>query len=188
MDESSGCWLLTKKDKEKFISALTSELVLLRTKAEISQEELAVLIGTSRQTYGAIERKERRMSWSMFLSLVLFYDYNQKTHQMIRNSDAFPYDIIKHFNAGMDLQDVELGSLIGNDMKTMIDSLDEQALNSIRTLVMVEYARCTNTPGDIVVKSFDGKRFYSLQQTNLKVTQALKAIKEQSKQNDKSGS
>lgn len=101
--ENQTNWLLSDEDKEKFISALTPELVLLRTKAEILREELAVLIGTSRQTYGAIERKSRRMSWSMFLSLIMFYDYNQKTHQMVRAIGAFPYEIIKHFNDGVDL-------------------------------------------------------------------------------------
>ena len=55
--ENQSNWLLTEEEKDKFISALTPELVLLRTKAEISQEELASLIGVSRQTYGAIERK-----------------------------------------------------------------------------------------------------------------------------------
>lgn len=82
--EYQSNWLLTEEEKDKFISALTPELVLLRTKAEISQEELANLIGVSRQTYGAIERKSRKMSWSTFLSLIMYYDYNQKTHKMIR--------------------------------------------------------------------------------------------------------
>lgn len=176
--ENQVNWLLSDEEKEKFISALTPELVLLRTKAEISQEELATLIGTSRQTYGAIERKERQMSWSMFLSLIMFYDYNQKTHQMIRSIGAFPYDIIKHFNEGIDLNNVEITSLFREEMKTMLDVLDEQALRSIRTLIMIEYARCTNIPGDVVVKSFDGEVFNAIKSNDLKVTKALKSIKE----------
>ena len=64
MVKNQGKWTLTSAEKEKYISALTPELVVLRTKAEISQEELAELIGISRQTYGAIERKVRQMSWS----------------------------------------------------------------------------------------------------------------------------
>ncbi len=175
--ENLSKWSLTDAEKDKFISALTPELVLLRTKAEISQEELAVLIGVSRQTYGAIERKSRKMSWNTYLSLIMFYDYNQKTHQMIRAIGAFPYDIIKHFNDGLDLHEVEISSLLGDGMKTIVDSLDEQALRSIRTLIMVEYARCTETPGDVIVKSFDGKTF-----TNAPIDEAsaraLKSIKE----------
>lgn len=63
-------------------------------------------------------------------------------------------------------------------MKTIVDSLDEQALRSIQTLIMVEYARCTDTPGDVVVKSFDGKNFNPTQPPEPRVTEALKSIKE----------
>ncbi len=176
--ENHEDWLLTDEEKEKFISALTPELVVLRTKAGISQEELASLIGISRQTYGAIERKSRRMSWSTFLSLVMFYDYNRKTHQMIRAIGAFPEEIIKHFNEGADPNEMEIESLLGEGIRPIADALDEQALRSIKTLIMVEYARCTNTPGDVVVKSFDGKRFGAISQGSVCATKAIKAIKE----------
>lgn len=184
--DNQASWLLSDEDKEKFISALTPELVLLRTKAGISQEELAVLIGTSRQTYGAIERQARRMSWSTFLSLIMFYDYNQKTHDIIRAIGAFPHEIIKHFNDGNDLREVEISSLVSEGMKPIIDCLDEQALRSIRTLVMVEYARCTDTPGDIVVKSFDGKHFNASTTPQMRVTEALRTIKEKNQEDDES--
>ena len=44
-------------------------------------------------------------------------------------------------------------------MEGIENILDEQALHSIRTLIMLEYARCSQLPGDAVVKSFDGKTF-----------------------------
>ena len=71
MDNESK-WLLTDDEKDGFIATLTPNLTVLRSKAEISQEELSNLIGVSRQTYNAIERKVRRMAWSTDLSLVLF--------------------------------------------------------------------------------------------------------------------
>ena len=58
MEEISK-FFLTEEEKDKFIDALTPELALLRAKVEISQEEIANLIGISRQTYGSIERKAR---------------------------------------------------------------------------------------------------------------------------------
>ena len=76
--EVESKWLLTDEEKDSFIAMLTPNLTVLRTKAEISQEELSNLIGISRQTYNAIERKVRRMAWSTYLSLVLFYDHNQR--------------------------------------------------------------------------------------------------------------
>ena len=50
-------YYLSDEEKCDLIDKLTEELLILRTKAEISQEEIANIIGTSRQTYGAIERK-----------------------------------------------------------------------------------------------------------------------------------
>ena len=50
---STNKWLLTDEEKDRFIATLTPNLTILRTSAEISQEELANLIGVSRQTYSA---------------------------------------------------------------------------------------------------------------------------------------
>lgn len=91
-------WNLDETDKEKLISALTPELMILRAKAEISQGELANLIGVSRQTYGAIERGARRMTWNTYLSIILFYDYNNTTHDFIRDIRIFPDGLVERFN------------------------------------------------------------------------------------------
>lgn len=108
--ENHAKWILTDEEKDSFIATLTPCLTVLRTKAEISQEELANLIGVSRQTYSAIERKIRRMSWSTYLSLVLFYDHNQQTHKMIRQLSIFPKELIIRFNDGIDYSDFAINS------------------------------------------------------------------------------
>lgn len=147
---------LSEEEKDELIEKLTPELLLLRTKAEMSQEEIANIIGTSRQTYGAIERKTRKMSWNTYLSLVWFYDYNRKTHKMVRNMKAFPHEFIKKINDGDEPQDFELGLLFKADNKNILESLDEQALSTIRTVLMVEYSRCNNISGEKVVRMFEG--------------------------------
>lgn len=187
--ENISKWTITNKEKDQLISALTPELVLLRTKAEISQEELAALIGISRQTYGAIERGSRRMSWNTFLSLVLFYDCNQKTHQMLRTIKAIPQEIMKRFNVGEEIttKEINLDAFLGDGAKIVMDSLDEQAIRSIRTMIMVEYARCTSTPGEVVVKSFDGMNFTTTPYDDSDAEKALKAIKERSKNHEQYG-
>lgn len=45
--------------KEELIRSLTDQLTVLRTKAEVSQEQLALVIGISRQTYSTIETKKK---------------------------------------------------------------------------------------------------------------------------------
>jgi len=106
--QTNSNWSLSTEEKNRLIAALSPELATLRTKAEISQEELAELIGISRQTYGTIERGTREMSWSTFLSLVLFYDFNHKTHQMLRSIKAIPQEIMKKFNAVDETREINL--------------------------------------------------------------------------------
>lgn len=156
MDNESK-WLLTDDEKDNFIATLTPNLTVLRTKAEISQEELSNLIGVSRQTYNAIERKVRRMAWSTYLSLVLFYDHNQKTHKMIRQLSIFPQELITRFNNGVDYSDFGLNSFLGNNPEEVIELLDEQAKGAIRAVIMMEYTRCTVASDDAVIKSLSGR-------------------------------
>lgn len=151
--ENKSKWLLTDEEKDNFIATLTPNLTVLRIKAEISQEELANLIGVSRQTYSAIERKIRKMAWSTYLSLVLFYDHNQKTHKMIRQLAIFPQELIIRFNDGVDYSDFELSSLLGKKSQEIMETLDEQAKGAIRAMVMMEYARCKTIPGDEVIRT-----------------------------------
>ena len=173
---------LTEEEMENLITELTKELPMLRTKADLSQEEVAILIGVSRQTYGAIERKTRKMSWNTYLSLILFYDYNRKTHNTLRTIDAFPHEIIKRFNEGCDPLALDIDDFIADGIKGIADKLDDQALRQIRTLIMLEYARCSGTPGDVVVKAFGGMTFPdSVQPDDEKVIKSLRAIKESRK-------
>jgi DNA-binding XRE family transcriptional regulator len=141
MDNESR-WLLTDVEKDSFIATLTPNLAILRTQADVSQDELANLIGVSRQTYSAIERKMRRMSWGTYLSLVLFYDHNQKTHKLMRSLSLFPTELIARFNDGVDFSSFELSRFLGNETQEIVDKLDEQAKGAIRAIVMMEYARC----------------------------------------------
>ncbi len=179
-------YYLSEKEKYSLIEKLTPELPLLRTKAEISQEEIANIIGTSRQTYGAIERKSRKMSWNTYLSLIWFYDYNRKTHKMIREMQAFPHEIIKKFNDGDEPHDFELGLLFQADTKNILDKLDDQARSTIKTILMVEYSRCNNVSGDAVIKLFEGMDFSNneVSQNEKATTNALKNIKRKSLKNE----
>lgn len=183
--ESILNWSLSDVEKRRLIAGLAPELATLRTKADISQEALAELIGVSRQTYGAIERGTREMSWGTFLSLVLFYDCNQKTSQMLRSIKTIPQEIYRIFNGGIELGVTNIRSFLGKDSDQIITHLDEQAYRSIRTVILLEYARCTSTPGDVIVKSFDGVDFSTSQTiADVEAEKALRRIREQSKGNE----
>lgn len=84
-------WHFSDDEKEDLIQRLTNELPALRGAVKASQDEIASAIGISRQTYCAIETQKRTMSWSYYMALILFFDYNPNSHYMIRQLDAFPY-------------------------------------------------------------------------------------------------
>lgn len=150
-------WALTDQEKEDYITAITPDLLMLRAKAGVSQDELSCIIGVSRQTYGFIERKRRRMTWNTYLSLICFYDNLEATHDMFRNLPAYPHDLLKNMDFSGDANG--LAGIFGSAMGPVFEKLDAQAFHSIRTFIMVEYARCTKTSGDAVIKAFDGANF-----------------------------
>ena len=91
--------MLYPEDKrEDVINILTEELPMLRAKLGISQENLCDIVGISRQTYSGIETKKKKMSWSVFLSLLMLFTTNEKTAPIIRIAGAFPDDLIESLN------------------------------------------------------------------------------------------
>ena len=175
--EATSKWRLTDEEKDAFIAMLTPNLPALRSQADISQEELANLLGISRQTYSAIERKIRRMSWSTYLALVLFFDHNQKTHKMLRALSVFPKGLISCFNDGMDYADFELSTILGIPTHEVLEHLDDQAKQTIYSIIMMEYARCTQLPSEAIIKSFGGVN-YAKPAGNVGDLEAARAIKE----------
>ena len=89
---------INEVDREKLMQVLTEELPVLRAKIGISQGDLSNIIGVSRQTYSAIETKKRKMSWNTFLSLVLFFEHNEKTREMLVGIGAFPSSLEQMLN------------------------------------------------------------------------------------------
>ena len=98
MEKGSFYKEINDVDREKLIEVLTDELPVLRAKIGISQSELSNIIGVSRQTYSAIETKKRDMSWNVFLSLVLLFEHNEKTREMLVGIGAFPESLQQMLN------------------------------------------------------------------------------------------
>lgn len=148
-------WILTEEEQNRYISALVDELAPLRAKAGISQGELCNLIGISRQTYSALEGRRRPMTWSNYLSLILFFDNNVDTRDMLRNLPAYPKELFFRMNEGKLPDQTLLGQSAG-ELNDILKELDDQARHALKTMLLVEYARCKKIPGDIVIKAFDG--------------------------------
>ena len=98
MEKGNSYTEINEIDREELINVLTDELPVLRAKIGISQSELSNIIGVSRQTYSAIETKKRDMSWNVFLSLILFFEHNEKTREMLVGIGAFPESLQQMLN------------------------------------------------------------------------------------------
>ena len=72
-------------DERKFdlCRILASNLPTLRTKAEMSQTELAERLGLSRVTISGIESKRRMMQWSTFLAAVLYFSRDTEIERLM---------------------------------------------------------------------------------------------------------
>lgn len=84
---------LTDARKKVLTEKLGDELVALRAKAGLSQEELSNLLGISRQSYGAFELKKKDMTWRTCFSLILYFEYNTKTQDMLHALGLFPDEL-----------------------------------------------------------------------------------------------
>ncbi len=137
-------WVISDKKKDEYINKLLPQLATLRARVGVSQDELAGLIGISRQTYCLTESGSRSISWNTFLSIIMFYDYNSRTHDLIRSIGAFPEDLFYQFNLGQAKEDSfsKAGESIG--ASEMIDQLDESGKRTVKAVVAAEYARCKN--------------------------------------------
>lgn len=75
--------------KLDLIMTLTMELPVLRARLGFSQEKMAQNIGVSRQTYGAIEKGARKMTWTIFMALLAVLDLNEATSVMLDQIPGF---------------------------------------------------------------------------------------------------
>ena len=146
-------WVLTEEERDTYINALKDQLAVLREKAGVSQVELCNIIGVSRQTYSAIETGRKKMMWPTYLSLVYFFDSIAETREMLRGLPAYPKELIYRINEGKDPDAVLFGQA---ELNEILKELDDQARHSLRTMMLVEYARCKKLSGDVVIKAFDG--------------------------------
>lgn len=70
-------------NKDELVKMMAQNLSVLRAKLNLSQEDLADVLGVTRQTISAIENGQRNMSWTVFLSLVLIFLKNRETKRLM---------------------------------------------------------------------------------------------------------
>lgn len=89
----SNHFVYDQEKKNQLIASLTEHLAVLRAQAEISQEHLAAAVNISRQTYCSIETQKRAMSWTIYMALILYFNSNQKTKELLHKIVDMPDEI-----------------------------------------------------------------------------------------------
>ena len=69
--------------KAVLIKNMAENLPILSKKMNVTQAELAALIGVSRNTLVYIETGKKTMTWNMFLSLILIFTKNKETDKLL---------------------------------------------------------------------------------------------------------
>ena len=91
-------YLLTKEYKQASIELLFDNLSAMRARVGMTQEELANVIGVSRQTYYSIENGKREMTWPIFLAITFVFSSLKETTDMIKELKIYPIDMFMKFN------------------------------------------------------------------------------------------
>lgn len=91
-------WNITDEQKRILQKKLVSELKLLRAKANITQDDIAGVIGISRQSYCQIENGNKEMPWNIYLSLIFFFSVIKDTSKLLHTLGVYPDDFIKQVN------------------------------------------------------------------------------------------
>ena len=98
---------------------------------------------------------------------------------MLRDLKIFPDLLLLSINDD-GRNPYENNSLFPGVPAEVFDKLDEQAYQSIRTVIMLEYAKCEKISGEAVIRSFDGINFGRIER-NREAADALSAIRKERK-------
>jgi DNA-binding XRE family transcriptional regulator len=77
---------------------MAANLSTLREKAKITQDELAAKVGLSRQTISAIETEARKMQWSTFSILIMFFANIEDVKNLMIAMGLINDDVKESFN------------------------------------------------------------------------------------------
>ena len=86
--------LMCESVKDLYIARMTKSLPAMRNMLRLSQAELAEKLSVSRQQVAAIETLKRKMSWSIFLSLVLIFSLDESTLLMMKTFEIYTPELI----------------------------------------------------------------------------------------------
>ena len=88
--------------KKQVTEIMQEWLPVLRSSINVTQAELGAAIGISRQTCSAIEIGKKEVSWTVFLSMFLFFIANPRSRTLIRKKENYIVSVFYHLGASID--------------------------------------------------------------------------------------
>lgn len=81
---------LTQEKKSDLIRIMSEELPVLCVKAGLSQDEMANIIGISRQSFNLIELNKTKLIWRTCFALIMYFNLNPDICNLLRVLGLFP--------------------------------------------------------------------------------------------------
>jgi DNA-binding XRE family transcriptional regulator len=98
--------MMLAESRNVYIIKMEDSLAVLRKTINLTQEQLAMRIGISRQTLMGIENKKRRMSWNIFMSLFGVFRENESTNPLL-NFYGISTDELIEFISNTDISELK---------------------------------------------------------------------------------
>ena len=89
---------LHENHRDVLMQNMCSNLAVFRAKLNVSQEDLADRLGITRQSVSAFESGHRKLTWSVFLALVLIFFKNQETKRLLVALEIYTKELDEFLN------------------------------------------------------------------------------------------
>jgi len=86
---------MNEQNKQVHIDKLTENLPMLRAKMKLTQKEFANIIGVSSYTILAIEKKQRKMTWNTFLSILMVCMSNEEMRPILSALGIYSDELVE---------------------------------------------------------------------------------------------
>ena len=75
--------------KSELYNELIDEMPVLRARLGITQEVLAMKVGSSRQTVNSVENRKRDMTWQLFMAIMAVFNHDETSRKMLSDIPGF---------------------------------------------------------------------------------------------------